>query len=316
MNTSEIRNELTVLGYQEKTEIFTARGTESLIDSGYAENFGLQWNLFAETQLDSKNGTNCSAERLFNCTGWNPLDLQGKTVLELGSGAGRFTEILLKHGAIVVSVEMSSAIITNRNSNKSENLILIKESILDLDLRGIPFDYVFCFGVAQHTPNPRRVYEVASMHMTSGSKLSIDHYWKRLGPYIPCFLYYPKYLWRPLTKRLNIHTLLKLVKAMTNLALPIDINLRKYTGKLYRLFRLFLPVPLANYYGKPNICKQDWKTLYEYSVMDTYDQLGAAYDQPWTKKQLERTASRLGFKSWAVETHTNNGNGLVLNATK
>lgn len=69
----------------------------------YARNFGVQWNEFRSTQLDSASGRPVTAERLWACTRWQPSDLRGKHVLEIGSDAGRFTELLVATGANVVS---------------------------------------------------------------------------------------------------------------------------------------------------------------------------------------------------------------------
>lgn len=44
----------------------------------YAGNFGLQWNTFRTTQLDSQTGLNHSKKRLLADTGWNLEDLKGK----------------------------------------------------------------------------------------------------------------------------------------------------------------------------------------------------------------------------------------------
>ncbi|MBI3743009.1 MAG: hypothetical protein HY261_01805, partial [Chloroflexi bacterium] len=54
----------------------------------YAKNFAEQWTRFRNTQLDSANGTNISRDFLGRLL-FDPLDsLQGKTVLEIGAGAG------------------------------------------------------------------------------------------------------------------------------------------------------------------------------------------------------------------------------------
>ncbi|HEX4950044.1 MAG TPA: class I SAM-dependent methyltransferase, partial [Blastocatellia bacterium] len=58
----------------------------------YAAAFGLQWLKFAQTQLDSYTGAPLSEMRLERCLGEPLSNLQGKNVLEAGSGAGRFTE--------------------------------------------------------------------------------------------------------------------------------------------------------------------------------------------------------------------------------
>src|SRR5581483_1908278 len=70
-------------------------------DEGYAAAFGLEWNLHAETQLDSRNGTTISHDRLVQALG-HPLEqLADLKVLEPGCGAGRFTEHLVAAGAYV-----------------------------------------------------------------------------------------------------------------------------------------------------------------------------------------------------------------------
>ena len=62
--------------------------------SNYSDNFGLQWKKFSRTQLDSYSGLNISEERLVRCLDFDKSKLKDKFVLEAGSGAGRFTEIL------------------------------------------------------------------------------------------------------------------------------------------------------------------------------------------------------------------------------
>src|SRR5688572_13217675 len=56
----------------------------------YAHNFGVQWNMFRRTQLDSHSGHPISRDRFLHYTGWTRADLEGKLVLDAGCGAGRF----------------------------------------------------------------------------------------------------------------------------------------------------------------------------------------------------------------------------------
>lgn len=62
---------------------------------GYASAFGAQWKRFQRTQLDSHTKTTLSRDRLERIAGGSLDVFAGKTVLEVGCGAGRFTEILL-----------------------------------------------------------------------------------------------------------------------------------------------------------------------------------------------------------------------------
>jgi SAM-dependent methyltransferase len=124
----------------------------------YCSNFGLQWNTFTKTQYDSHTGYPLTRNRLLKASEWNLENLKDKLVLEIGSGAGRFTEILLSTGAYVVSNEISDAIYANIKNNNSNKIIFIKSSLYDLNYLNNFFDYVLCYGVAQHTPNVIKTY--------------------------------------------------------------------------------------------------------------------------------------------------------------
>src|SRR5215510_12666010 len=74
-------------------------------ESNYADNFGMQWNKFRKTQLDSFTGLPISRERLLASTGWDWGNMAGKRILDIGCGAGRFSEVALESGATVVGVD-------------------------------------------------------------------------------------------------------------------------------------------------------------------------------------------------------------------
>ena len=277
----------------------------------YTDNFGLQWNEFQKTQLDSYTQTNAGQNRLFDCSGWQAKELgNGSLILELGSGAGRFTEILLKHGAFVVSVEMSDAIYANKSNNSHENVIFIKESLFNLDFFNEIFDFVLCFGVAQHTPNPSLCYNLCCNYAKAGGKISIDHYRKL---YYPTPYYHPKYLWRPLTKRMEPQKLLNLIRWYIPKYLPFDTFLIRYLPyRFSHIIRGLIPIPCWNYYGNKNV-PQDKDQLCEWAIMDSFDALGAVYDTPFSKKDIDRIVSPLKLSFYEIKQ---GGNGLIFNAIK
>src|SRR3954471_4124199 len=47
----------------------------------YANSFGLQWNAFRKTQLDTTSGLPISRNRFYGESQWKPEDLAGKRVL-------------------------------------------------------------------------------------------------------------------------------------------------------------------------------------------------------------------------------------------
>ena len=169
-------------------------------DSLYVDNFGFQWNIFQKTQFDSQTLLPLTESRLKQCSEWDLDKLSGKLVLELGSGAGRFTEIFLKYGAIVVSLELSSAIYSNAENNRNENLFALRESLIEFELKDLLFDYVFCYGVAQHLPNPEEAYYKSCKYIKPNTgKLTIDHYLRRLDENIPLSIFFINKVISPLS---------------------------------------------------------------------------------------------------------------------
>lgn len=78
--------------------------------SNYADNFGMQWNHFRQTQLDSHSGLSISTDRFWLATGWSPADLKDRWVLDAGCGAGRSAELALNAGANLVALDYPSAV--------------------------------------------------------------------------------------------------------------------------------------------------------------------------------------------------------------
>lgn len=146
-------------------------------EQNYADSFGLQWNTFRRTQLDSFTGTTLSRDRLARIVGGNLDVFRGKMVLEAGCGAGRFTEIMLASGASVFAADISSAVEANReNCGSASDYFVCQADITKLPLRAGQFDIVVCVGVIQHTPDPEQTMAVLCSHVKPGGWLFIDHY--------------------------------------------------------------------------------------------------------------------------------------------
>lgn len=75
----------------------------------YADNFGMQWNHFSRTQLDSHSGQPISARRFWAATGWRSDDMRDQWVLDAGRGSGRFAEVALSSGAQIIALDYSTA---------------------------------------------------------------------------------------------------------------------------------------------------------------------------------------------------------------
>ena len=164
----------------------------------YADSFGYQWNIHRKTQLDSYTGLSVSRNRLFAVSGWSK-HLKGERILEAGSGAGRFTEVLLQTGADVFYFDYSSAVEANRiNNGDMPNLHLFQGDILNIPSPKESFDKVICLGVLQHTPDPERAFKNLAKYVNPYGELVVDVYKASLLSWLQW-----KYLLRPMTKRMN-----------------------------------------------------------------------------------------------------------------
>ncbi len=139
--------------------VYTIRnGIPRIVKPNYADAFGFQWNLFQKTQLDSFTHTSITRKRLEQSLGQALLGkLDEINCLEVGCGAGRFTEILLENCQHVVSVDLSDAVDVNKsNFPVSEYHQIVQADVMKLPFESQVFDLVLCLGVIQHTPNPER----------------------------------------------------------------------------------------------------------------------------------------------------------------
>jgi SAM-dependent methyltransferase len=202
--------------------------------------------------------------------------------LEVGSGAGRFTEILLSAGARVVSFDYSIAADANLANNEAKgDLFLFQGTVYSMPLAPASFDFVFCYGVLQHTPDPTRTYREMFDMLRPGGRLSMDAYRK-----IPLSKIWPhaKYSWRPLTTRTNPRLLLAIISAYMPFWQPVDTWIRHLPRGIGGKILWRLPIPCWNYVDQFQLSKQD---LVRWAIMDTFDALAARYDFPQTLETIE-----------------------------
>jgi len=256
-------------------------------DSQYAESFGFQWNKFRKTQLDSYTGKPLTANRLFHVTQW-PKDMRGVRILEAGSGAGRFTEVLLGTGATLFSFDLSSAVDANMASNgNATSLNLFQASIYDIPLPEQHFDKVMCLGVLQHTPDPERAFANLARYVKPGGELAVDVYSRRWRS-----LFAWKYLLRPLTKRIPQHLLFRSVETAVRALLPISIFLRKVGGKFGARA---MPIVEYSNQGLPYELNREW------AILDTFDMYSPAHDHPRSIAQVRGWFAAADFVDVVVE---------------
>jgi SAM-dependent methyltransferase len=245
-------------------------------ESNYADNFGMQWNLFRQTQLDSYSGRPISSDRFWKATGWKPEELADQWVLDCGCGAGRFAEVALNAGAKVVALDYSSAVdACYANLRRHPNLHVVQGDIYALPfVRGF-FSFVYSLGVLQHTPNVAKAFAALPPMVASGGRLCADFYWKRIRTML-----HTKYLLRPITKRVPQQKLFKLLQTVVPLLLPVSQHLGRIpvVGRLLKRI-----VPIADYTGIYPLSAHQIK---EWALLDTFDMLAPEYDNPQTPARV------------------------------
>lgn len=258
--------------------------------SNYADNFGMQWNYFKKTQLDSHSGHPISADRFWSATGWDKNQMNGKWVLDVGCGSGRFAEIALTSGAKVVALDYSTAVdACMENLGKHPNLHVFQGDIYALPFEAKSFDYIYSLGVLQHTPDVATAFFSLPPKLVEGGKLCVDFYWKRFRTVL-----HAKYLVRPITKRMSQRTLFDTLR----ITVPILLSLSNALGRIPLVGRAFKRlIPVANYTGVYPLSDQQ---LLEWATLDTFDMLSPRYDTPQTARTAEQWLRKGGFVDIAV----------------
>ncbi len=263
----------------------------------YSESFGLQWNKFSKTQLDSYTKTQISEKRLQRLMG-NLNLIKDKVVLEIGCGSGRFTEVLLKYGAIVVSVDMSTAVIANKkNFPISDRHLIIQADLNKLPFKDEVFDYIICVGVLQHTPDTFESINNSQRVLKKRGTYVLDHYTHTLS-------YYTKttFLFRKVISFYNKDKKYQIIESIFNAFYPFHYAVRKMYFLQIFLSRLS---PIHVYFkAYPELTDELQK---EWSLLDTHDSLADPY-----KRHLSETAIKkyLLSKNYSIEYSAYAGNGV------
>ena len=258
--------------------------------SSYADSFGYQWKKYAELQLDSRNGSTFSRDRFYSITEWSETDLRGKRVLDVGCGAGRFAEIALAAGAEVVAVDLSQAVEACRdNLRPCDRLEIVQASIYELPFPPGSFDFVYCIGVIQHTPDPQRsILEIARM-VRPGGRLGYWIYERDWKSYLGTTGF--KYLFRPWTKTLSREAVERFSHTLETLCWPINRIARK-CGLPGKIVMRMLPVSSAYLQDVP-LSDQEFR---EWVRLDTFDMYSPAHDHPQKFYTVARWLAAAGFE--------------------
>jgi len=289
---------------EKKEKIEIVSGIPRFVSSeNYAAAFGLQWKIFRQTDLDSYTKKSFSKNRLEIALG-QPLEtIKGLKILEAGSGAGRFTEVLLKYCAEVYSFDISNAVEANyKNNMPHRNLTLFQGDVMNIPFQDEFFDISLCLGVLQHTPDTIESIKELTRVLKKGGKLVIDHYKFHLGHYLSLYFFY----WSCI-KRLKPQNQLKVTEFLTKIFFPIHWYFKDSPSMQFLLRRIS---PISFYYGLFDLTKEQH---YDFSRLDTHDKNTDHYKRHLTERGLVKVITKFKFEQYEVN---HRGNGLECIAVK
>ena len=249
----------------------------------YRDSFFEEYKRYPKIQLDSFNKLKINEERFYSSSKWIKKDLKDKNVLEVGSGAGKFTEILIQTGCNLISTDSSDAIKINfKNNNKHDinKTVFIKTNANETIFKDHVFDYVVLFGVLQNVDNQKLIIENCISLIKKGGKFTLD---VTKAKKFNLHLLNPKYFWRNITKRMSSEILFKIVSFLITKYINTDTFFKKNFGFFGRFVsKIFFPFPLINYFYLP--LRDEIKL--KMSILDTFDALASTYDKPLTSQEL------------------------------
>lgn len=261
----------------------SVNGVARFVDAkNYADSFGFQWKRYARTQLDSDEVRD--SEHHFRIkTGLNPQDLDGKLVLDVGCGMGRFAEVGTRWGARVVGIDLSAAAEVAARNLANRDFLALQADVFHLPFELESFDCIYSLGVLHHTPDCEAAVKVLPRYLKPGGTLAVWLYsgynkWYRFTD-----------IYRKYTHRMPAHTLHRLL----SVAVPV----------FYHLDRGLRVVPVV---GKPvaglihHVFPVNRQSDPEARVLDTFDWYSPKYQSKHTYEQVFRWFESCGLEDLHV----------------
>jgi SAM-dependent methyltransferase len=259
------------------------RGVLRFVDEGnYADSFGYQWGRFQRTQLDSAH-RNISEVDFAQKTGLKPEDLQGKLILDVGCGMGRFAEVATRWGARVVGIDLSAAAEVAAKNLADREFVAFQADVFSLPFAPESFDCIYSMGVLHHTPDCEKAVKVLPQYLKPGGTLAV---WLYSG-YNKWYRFTDQY--RKVTHRMSPRVL----HSFFRVAVPF----------FYWLDRGLRVIPVV---GKPvagvvhHVFPVNRHPDAEIRVLDTLDWYSPKYQSKHTYEQVFRWFESCGLESLNV----------------
>jgi SAM-dependent methyltransferase len=256
--------------------------TRFVAAQNYANSFGFQWQRYARTQLD--DATSDESDRDFRRkTGFTPEDLNGKLVLDVGCGMGRYADVATRWGAKVVGIDLSAAAEVAARNLADRQFVAFQADVFALPFAAESFDYIYSIGVLHHTPNCEQAVKTLPQYLKPGGSLAVWLY----SAYNPWYRFSD--LYRKVTHRLPARTLHGILRVVVPTVNAVDSMFRAVPGigrPLSGFVRHVFPVN-----RNPN---REWR------VLDTFDWYSPQYQSKHTYEEVFRWFESCGMEDLHV----------------
>jgi SAM-dependent methyltransferase len=161
---------------------------------------------------------------------------------------------------------------------------------------------LFCFGVLQHTPDPRRAFLSLPRHVKPGGHVVADVYVKSFAKYVLGTTYWV----RPLTKRLPPDKLYRWVRRYVDVMWPVAMLIS-------RIPRIGATVNWRLLIADYSAYSLEGELLKEWAYLDTFDMLSPKYDSPQTLDAVRVWCRQAALEDVEVE---HGYNGIEMRGTR
>jgi len=258
------------------------KGVARFVDAEhYAGSFGFQWHLFRRTQLDDETSRR-SEQDFGRRTGFEPEDLAGKLVLDVGCGMGRFAEVATRWGAHVVGIDLSLACEVAEENLRDRQALFFQADVFKLPFAPESFDYIYSLGVLHHTPDCKAAFQALPRLLKPGGRIAIWLYSKYNNWYKMSDVY------RKVTRRMPP----KLLHQLCYGVIP-----------LYGVHRVLKKIPLV---GRPAsgalayMIPMAHNPNPKWRVLDTFDWYSPWYQSKHTYEEVFRWFEECGLEDLRV----------------
>jgi SAM-dependent methyltransferase len=303
----ELRSERIVDGRVEAGSLIDSDGWEFPIrrfiprfvdERNYCDPFTVEWRCYPGI-LSSYSG---HQERFEKETGWGK-NLTGQFILEAGCGPGAFTRYALATGATVVSFDYSGSVDVNYAANgENRRLLIIQADIFAMPLPDAFFDKIFCFGVLQHTPDPKAAFLNLIKKLKPGGAIASDIYPPPPKRHLYTGIHRSKYFVRRFTAGKDPEKLHRWISAYVDVIWPLASLMTRSKRGLQISRRFLIDDPRL----LPGMAPSRYK---EFAKLNLFDMLAPVYDIPASIEEFASWHHEAGLENVAVGSGYNGVEG-------